>query len=83
MMGVTTLIVSEDYPTAILPTKMNGLNSDTWYIKGSAVYKNQTVIKENYCVNVNRLCAGDRVGVKINSSRSLKFYINGKLGYLD
>jgi len=77
MMGVTTLNIFEESSPALLPAKISGLAADTWYVKGSAVYKNQQVIKENYCVNFNRLCVGDKVGVKICSNRSLKFYING------
>jgi len=78
MVGVTSLNITDDYPASHIPLKLSAICADTWFVKGSSVYKNCHLIKDNYCVNLNRLCVGDRIGVKICSNRSLKFYINGK-----
>ena len=72
MIGVTTMAMADDYPTSHLPPSVGGICADTWYIAGSQVRKNQTVIKENYCVNLNRLSQGDRVGLKVSVDRTLK-----------
>lgn len=47
-------------------------------MKGSSVFKNQYMLKQNYCVNLNRLCLGDRVGLRITQDKSMRITINGE-----
>lgn len=79
MMGVTTLPITDDYPNSHIPNKLSAICGNTWYIKESSVYKNQHLVKDNYCANLNRLIVGDRVGVKICPDRTLRFLINGNI----
>lgn len=78
MLGVTSLGISDEYPSSHIPAKLSAICSDTWFIKECAVYKNHSLIRDNYCVNLNRLCVGDRVGVKISQDGTLRFLINGE-----
>lgn len=78
MIGLTSLNITDDYPSSHIPAKLSAICADTWFLKECAVYKNHNLIKDNYCVNLNRLCIGDRVGVRISSDGTLRFLINGQ-----
>ena len=70
--------ITDDYPSSHLPHSVCSICADTWFISGSQVRKNNTLLKENYCVNLNRLSIGDRVGIRVTSDRVLKLFINGE-----
>ena len=61
-----------------IPSKIHEIREPTWYICGSKVYMNGEIIKDNYCINLNLLSAGDRVGVWICADMSLKMSVNGQ-----
>ncbi len=70
--------ITEDCPSAHIPHTVATISADTWYISGSQVRKNNSLLKENYSVNLNRLSVGDRVGIRVTSDRILKLFINGE-----
>lgn len=79
--GITTLPVSsDDYTTALfIPITISAICSDTWFIVGNQVRKNNIVINENYCYNnLNEFYKEDRIGIRISSENALHCYINGK-----
>ena len=63
---------------------MSGLGKDTIWLEGSDIKINDEkiegkVTRHNYCYSLDRLKAGDRVGLKlITGDESLKFFINGE-----
>lgn len=75
---MTSLTITDDFPINRIPNRVSGLSADTWFVKGSSVYKNQYMLKQNYCVNLNRLCLGDRVGIKVGHDKCLRVTINGE-----
>ncbi|ODN05476.1 Neuralized-like protein 4, partial [Orchesella cincta] len=78
IIGVTALSIADDFPASRIPNRINGLNADTWFVKGCSVFKNQQLLKQNYCVNLNRLCLGDRVGIRIGQDTCLRLTVNGE-----
>ncbi|XP_067005004.1 neuralized-like protein 4 [Anabrus simplex] len=76
--GVTTLQVSDAYPSGNLPGTIAGLAADTWYITGNEVRRNSTTLKVNYCPSLEWLTTGDRVGVRRGADATLSFLLNGE-----
>ncbi|XP_029436283.1 neuralized-like protein 4 isoform X1 [Rhinatrema bivittatum] len=71
--GVTT-----HNPTYLqLPSTMTNLRSGTWMMTGNGVMHNGTTILDEYGHNLDRLKAGDTVGVVRREDGSLHFFVNG------
>uniref|UniRef100_A0A673G6T7 Neuralized-like protein 4 n=1 Tax=Sinocyclocheilus rhinocerous TaxID=307959 RepID=A0A673G6T7_9TELE len=71
--GVTT-----HNPTYLqLPSTMTNLRSGTWMMTGNGVMHNGTTILDEYGHNLDRLKAGDTVGVVRKEDGSLHFFVNG------
>ncbi|KAL0277171.1 UNVERIFIED_CONTAM: hypothetical protein PYX00_004538 [Menopon gallinae] len=75
--GVSTAPICGALQTASLPPVISSLISETWYISGSDVKRNDVVIKSNYCPNLEWLTTGHKVGVRRTSDGLLKFTLNG------
>lgn len=76
--GVTTLQVSDNYPSGSLPGTITGLTADTWYLTGNEVRKNSIILKVNYSPSLEWLTTGDRVGVRRGADGTLSFLLNGE-----
>lgn len=78
--GLTSLPVSDSYPSVNLPTTLAGIESaDTWWISGSDVRRNgSSILRLNFCPNFGRLLIGDRVGIKRTGDGAMRLYINGE-----
>ncbi|XP_063229643.1 neuralized-like protein 4 [Bacillus rossius redtenbacheri] len=76
--GVTTLPVSDACPPGNLPPLIAGLAADTWFLTGSEVRRNTTMLKVNYCPSLEWLVVGSKVGVKRCGDGSLHFLFNGE-----
>lgn len=60
------------------PFTMTNVRSGTWMMTGCCIVHNGTVILEQYGnVNLDRLQAGNRVGVKRKENGCLHFFVNG------
>ncbi|CAM2110649.1 unnamed protein product [Caretta caretta] len=71
--GVTT-----HNPTYLqLPSTMTNLRSGTWMMTGNGVMHNGTTILDEYGHNLDRLKAGDTVGVVRKEDGTLHFFVNG------
>uniref|UniRef100_A0A8C2CYB9 Neuralized-like protein 4 n=1 Tax=Cyprinus carpio TaxID=7962 RepID=A0A8C2CYB9_CYPCA len=60
-----------------LPSTMTNLRSGTWMMTGNGVMHNGTTILDEYGHNLDRLKAGDTVGVVRKEDGSLHFFVNG------
>ncbi|XP_043932154.1 neuralized-like protein 4 [Protopterus annectens] len=60
-----------------LPSTMTNLRSGTWMMTGNGVMHNGTTILDEYGHNLDRLKAGDSVGVVRKDDGSLHFFVNG------
>uniref|UniRef100_A0A4W4GCH8 Neuralized-like protein 4 n=1 Tax=Electrophorus electricus TaxID=8005 RepID=A0A4W4GCH8_ELEEL len=60
-----------------LPSTMTNLRSGTWMMTGNGVMHNGTTILDEYGHNLDRLKAGDTVGVVRKDDGSLHFFVNG------
>ncbi|XP_041037273.1 neuralized-like protein 4 isoform X1 [Carcharodon carcharias] len=59
-----------------LPSTMTNLRSGTWMMTGNGVMHNGTTILDEYGHNLDRLKAGDTVGVMRKEDGSLHFFVN-------
>nr|XP_034336321.1 neuralized-like protein 4 isoform X5 [Crassostrea gigas] len=59
------------------PSTMTNMRSGTWMMTGTGVMHNGTTVIDMYGQNLDRLKAGDRVGVKRRGDGTLHFYVNG------
>lgn len=72
--GVTT-----HAPTKLeYPSTMTNVRSGTWIMTGNGVMHNGTSVIDDYGQNLDKLQAGDRVGVVIREGGSLHFLVNGE-----
>uniref|UniRef100_A0A0A9ZGY0 Neuralized-like protein 4 n=3 Tax=Lygus hesperus TaxID=30085 RepID=A0A0A9ZGY0_LYGHE len=72
--GVTTHAPTElEYPST-----MTNVRSGTWIMTGNGVMHNGTSVMDEYGQNLDKLQAGDRVGVVIREGGSLHFLVNGE-----
>ncbi|XP_064438612.1 neuralized-like protein 4 isoform X4 [Mirounga angustirostris] len=71
--GVTT----HDPAYLQLPSTMTNLRSGTWMMTGNGVMHNGTTILDEYGHNLDRLKAGDTVGVVRREDGTLHFFVNG------
>ncbi|XP_024082725.1 neuralized-like protein 4 isoform X2 [Cimex lectularius] len=72
--GVTTHLPTElEYPST-----MTNVRSGTWIMTGNGVMRNGTSVIDDYGQNLDKLQAGDRVGVVIREGGSLHFLVNGE-----
>lgn len=60
-----------------LPSTMTNLRSGTWMMTGNGVMHNGTTILDEYGHNLDRLKAGDTVGVVRREDGTLNFFVNG------
>ncbi|CAL8376707.1 unnamed protein product [Gadus morhua 'NCC'] len=60
-----------------LPSTMTNLRLGTWMMTGNGVMHNGTTILDEYGHNLDRLKAGDTVGVVRKEDGSLHFFVNG------
>lgn len=71
--GVTT-----HTPTELeFPFTMTNVRTGTWMMTGNGVMHNGTTVIEQYGQNLDRLQAGDRVGVVRKDNGTLHFWVNG------
>lgn len=75
-LGVTTLPIS-DLLCAHLPSTLSGVVVDTWYLSGNDVYKNGQMILPNYCLSLEWLATGQKIGIKKSCDGTLRFYLEG------
>ncbi|CAG2213549.1 unnamed protein product [Mytilus edulis] len=59
------------------PSTMTNIRSGTWMMTGNGVMHNGTTVIDEYGQNLDRLKAGDRVGVRRRADGTLNFYVNG------
>lgn len=72
--GVTT-----HAPTKLeYPSTMTNVRSGTWIMTGNGVMHNGTSVIDDYGQNLDKLQAGDRVGVVIREGGALHFLVNGE-----
>ncbi|XP_076042886.1 neuralized-like protein 4 isoform X2 [Oratosquilla oratoria] len=77
--GLTTLGINDAYPVGSLPSTLGGLDKDSWWVTGSDCKRNNgTVLRLNFCPNLNRLVMGDRVGIKKCTDGTMRLFINGE-----
>ncbi|XP_067171107.1 LOW QUALITY PROTEIN: neuralized-like protein 4 [Apteryx mantelli] len=60
-----------------LPSTMTNLRSGTWMMTGNGVMHNGTTVLDEYGHNLDRLKAGDTVGVVRKDDGTLHFFVNG------
>ncbi|XP_064900256.1 neuralized-like protein 4 [Columba livia] len=60
-----------------LPSTMTNLRSGTWMMTGNGVMHNGTTVLDEYGHNLDRLKAGDTVGVLRRDDGTLHFFVNG------
>uniref|UniRef100_A0A8V5GTX4 Uncharacterized protein n=1 Tax=Melopsittacus undulatus TaxID=13146 RepID=A0A8V5GTX4_MELUD len=60
-----------------LPSTMTNLRSGTWMMTGNGVMHNGTTVLDEYGHNLDRLKAGDTVGVLRRPDGTLHFFVNG------
>lgn len=71
--GVTT-----HSPTDLdFPFTMTNVRTGTWMMTGNGVMHNGIAIVEQYGISLDRLIAGDRVGVMRKCDGTLHFFVNG------
>lgn len=71
--GVTT-----HNPTELdFPFTMTNVRTGTWMMTGNGVMHNGITVVEQYGLSLDRLQAGDRVGVMRKDDGTLHFYVNG------
>lgn len=56
---------------------MTNVRTGTWMMTGNGVMHNGITVIEQYGQNLDRLQAGDRVGVVRKDNGILHFYVNG------
>lgn len=71
--GVTTHSPNE----LEFPFTMTNVRTGTWMMTGNGVMHNGTTVIEQYGQNLDRLQAGDRVGVIRKENGVLHFWVNG------
>ncbi|KAF4533530.1 hypothetical protein B566_EDAN001015 [Ephemera danica] len=77
--GVTTLqgnvpsMFREDLPASIFD-----IPEDTWFVVGSQVRHNKSLLKLHFCPSLDWLLPGDRVGVMLTSDYSLRLLVNSE-----
>lgn len=71
--GVTTHSPSE----LEFPFTMANVRTGTWMMTGNGVMHNGITIAEQYGLSLDRLTAGDRVGVMRKNDGTLHFFVNG------
>ncbi|KAL4221121.1 Neuralized-like protein 4 [Mactra antiquata] len=59
------------------PSTMTNIRSGTWMMTGNGVMYNGTTVMDDYGQNLDRLKAGDRVGVVRKDSGTVHFFVNG------
>lgn len=71
--GVTT-----HNPTELdFPFTMTNVRTGTWMMTGNGVMMNGITVVEQYGLSLDRLQAGDRVGVMRKEDGALHFFVNG------
>lgn len=71
--GVTTWSATE----LEFPFTMTNVRSGTWMMTGNGVMHNGTTVIEQYGQNLDKLQAGDRIGVIRKENGTLHFFVNG------
>lgn len=76
---VSTLILLSSHSPLDLefPFTMTNVRTGTWMMTGNGVMHNGITVIEQYGQNLDRLQAGDRVGVVRKENGTLHFYVNG------
>lgn len=75
--GVTSLDVATALP-ANLAASITDMTSDTWFIAGSQVRRNNTILKLHFCPSLDWLLPGDRVGLLLSADLSLRLLVNSE-----
>lgn len=76
-LGLTTMPI-ESTRSRNLPDCMAAIDSDTWFLTGNEIRKNNTVLKVNFCHSLDWLAVGNRIGVKRTPDNGIHFLLNGK-----
>ncbi|KAK9500080.1 hypothetical protein O3M35_001416 [Rhynocoris fuscipes] len=77
--GSIEIGVTSHSPTDLeYPSTMTNVRSGTWIMTGNGVMHNGTSVIDDYGQNLDKLQAGDRVGVVIRRGGSLHFLVNGE-----
>ncbi|KFM80540.1 Neuralized-like protein 4, partial [Stegodyphus mimosarum] len=59
------------------PSTMTNVRSGTWMMTGNGIMYNGTTISDEYGCNLDKLKAGDRIGVVVYEDGKLHFFVNG------
>ena len=76
MLGLTALSLGDEESNKV-PEEIAGL-ADAWWVDGSRVLRGGQVIRENYGPGMERLSAGDRVGVRRGGDGAMRISVNGE-----
>lgn len=76
--GVTSLEIAGPVPPVTIPQSMFEMPADTWFIVGSQVRHNNTILKLNFSPSLDWLLPGDHVGIVVSSDSSLRLLVNSE-----
>ena len=76
MLGLTALSLGDEESNKV-PEEIAGL-ADAWWVDGSRVLRGGQVVRENYGPGMERLSAGDRVGVRRGGDGAMRISVNGE-----
>lgn len=66
-----------DPDSLVFPTSATGFREGTWVFSGCSVMCDGHTIVDEYCLDLDQLTEGDRVGVMRTSYGALHLYVNG------
>ncbi|CAH0389497.1 unnamed protein product [Bemisia tabaci] len=71
--GITTMQPAEK---TALPSTIHQLKQPVWFLKGSDIWYNNTILRERYCQSLDWAESGTLVSLKLCSNQTLRFYID-------
>jgi hypothetical protein len=74
--GVTSLEIAG--PPTSLPQSVTDITADTWFVVGSQVRRNKSLLKLHFCPSLDWLLPGDRVGIVLSADYSLRLMVNSE-----
>ena len=72
--GVTSLCPKTT--SKVYPLNTIDIDEDCWYLMGSELKYNHEVLVYDYCPNINRFLATDRIAIRRNHFNELEFFVN-------
>lgn len=74
--GVTSFSISDSEVNRV-PDDLTSL-PEVWYLDGSSIFKNNSLVRMNYGPCVDRLLVGDRLAVRRAADGNLRFSVNSE-----